>query len=171
MITPDAAIQAEVLEQSGAYESITHNGALTQIGALARRAGQVGGVCLAFAGADSGEGYLMPDYNYGDRNNLTFWQGAEAMIASVTDNCNNTVLVIHSVGAIEIQRWKDHPNVTAIVWAGLPGEQSGYALTDVLYGRVNPSAKLPYTIGQNRSDCKFQHLIHAQDAHGFCHSS
>lgn len=94
----------------------------------------------------------MPDYNYGDRNNLTFWQGAEAMIANVTANCNNTILVIHSVGAIDIQQWKDHENVTAIVWAGLPGEQSGYALTDVLYGRVNPGAKLPYTIGQNRTD-------------------
>lgn len=83
---------------------------------------------------------------------LTVWQGAGAMLVNVTSNCNNTILVFHTVGQIDISHWKEHENVTAIVWAGLPGEQSGNSLTDILYGRVNPSAKLPYTIGRNRSD-------------------
>jgi beta-glucosidase len=152
LVTPDAAIQREVTDRYGAYESILSNGALPQIQALARRVSQTGGVCLTFANANSGEGFVAPDSNYGDRNNLTFWQGATEMLRNVTSNCNNTVLVVHSVGQIAIQEWKDHPNVTAILWAGLPGEQSGNALTDVLYGRVNPGAKLPFTIGKNRSD-------------------
>ena len=152
LITPDAAIQREVTDRYGAYESILSNGALTQIQALAKRTGQVGGVCIAFGASDSGEGFLAPGSNYGDRNNLTFWQGATEMLKNVTSNCNNTILVVHSVGAVEIEEYKDHENVTAIIWAGLPGEQSGNALADVLYGRVNPGAKLPYTIGRNRSD-------------------
>lgn len=65
LITPDAAIQREITDQYGAYESILSNGAYTQIPALAKRAGEVGGVCIAFANADSGEGFLDPDYNYG----------------------------------------------------------------------------------------------------------
>ena len=32
------------------------------------------------------------------------------------------------------------------------GEQSGYAIADVLFGRVNPGAKLPFTMGRNRCD-------------------
>ncbi|KAI5358343.1 Putative glycoside hydrolase, family 3, glycoside hydrolase family 3 domain, immunoglobulin [Septoria linicola] len=152
LITPDAAIQREVTDRYGAYESILSNGALTQIQALARRTDDVGGVCIAFGASDSGEGYLAPGSNYGDRNNLTFWQGANEMLKNVTSNCNNTILVVHSVGAVEVEQYKDHPNVTAIVWAGLPGEQSGNSLADVLYGRINPGAKLPYTIGRNRSD-------------------
>ncbi|KXT06261.1 hypothetical protein AC578_9178 [Pseudocercospora eumusae] len=160
LITPDAAIQREITDHYGAYESILSNGALTQIQALARRAAQVGGVCLAFANADSGEGFLHPDSNWGDRNNLTFWQGAPAMLRNVTSNCNNTVLIIHSTAQIELQEWKDHPNVTAILWAGLPGEQSGNSLADVLYGRVNPGAKLPFTIGRNRSDYGTDLLYH-----------
>jgi len=39
-----------------------------------------------------------------------------------------------------------------VLWAGLPGQESGHSLVDVLYGDVNPSARLPYTIAKNRSD-------------------
>jgi len=52
---------------------------------------------------------------------LTLWQGADAVIANVSATCNNTVVVIHSVGAVEIDEFKDNPNITAILWAGLPG--------------------------------------------------
>lgn len=70
---------------------------------------------------DSGEGFANVDGNYGDRNNLTLWQGADAVIANVSATCNNTVVVIHSVGAVEIDQYKQNPNITAILWAGLPG--------------------------------------------------
>ncbi|KAG9591803.1 glycoside hydrolase family 3 protein, partial [Aureobasidium melanogenum] len=152
LISPDAAIQHEVVSRSGSYESITNNSALTQINALARRVNDVGGLCLCFANADSGEGFANVDNNIGDRKNLTLWQGADAVIANVSAACNNTVLVIHSVGAVEIEQYKENPNITAILWAGLPGEQSGNAIADVLYGRVNPGAKLPFTMGRKRSD-------------------
>lgn len=48
--------------------------------------------------------------------------------------------------------WADHPNISAIVWAGLPGQESGNSLADVLFGDVNPSGRLPYTIAKSVSD-------------------
>lgn len=42
--------------------------------------------------------------------------------------------------------WADHPNITAIVYAGAPGEQTGPALVDVLWGAVNPSGRLPFSM-------------------------
>jgi beta-glucosidase len=152
LVTPDQAIQQLVASRDGAYESITNNSALTETQALARRASEVYGVCLAFANADSGEGFIAIDGNFGDRKNLTFWQAAELMLDNVTANCKNTILVVHSVGPVELQKYKEHQNVTAIVWAGLPGEQSGNALVDVLYGNVNPGAKLPFTLGADQQD-------------------
>ncbi|KAG9698336.1 glycoside hydrolase family 3 protein, partial [Aureobasidium melanogenum] len=152
LISPDAAIQQEVVSRFGSYESITNNSALTQINALARRVNDVAGICLCFANANSGEGFANVDENHGDRKNLTLWQGADAVIANVSATCNNTILVIHSVGAVEIEQYKENSNITAILWAGLPGEQSGNAIADVLYGRVNPGAKLPFTMGRKRSD-------------------
>lgn len=70
-------------------------------------------------------------------------------VASVNPN---TIVVVHSVGPLIIEPWVENPNVTAILWAGVSGPETGNAITDVLYGAVNPSGHLPYTIAKNASD-------------------
>lgn len=45
-----------------------------------------------------------------------------------------------------------HENVTAVIFAGLPGQESGNAITDILSGIVNPSGRLPITIAKNGAD-------------------
>lgn len=61
-------------------------------------------------------------------------------------------MVINSVGPLILEAWIDHPNVTAVLWAGLGATESGYALVDVLYGDTNPSGRLPFTIAKSPSD-------------------
>lgn len=43
-------------------------------------------------------------------------------------------------------------DIPKVLWAGLGGTETGNALVDVLYGDVNPSGRLPYTIAKNTSD-------------------
>lgn len=57
-------------------------------------------------------------------------------IEAVSKVNNNTIVVIHAVGPVNVHPWVAFANVTAIVVAGLPGEQTGPALFDVLYGDV-----------------------------------
>ena len=86
-----------------------------------------------------------------DRTSLdTDWDGND-VVASVASYCNNTVVVTHSSGINDLP-WASHPNVTAIVAAHYPGQESGNAIVDILYGAVNPSGKLPYTIALNKND-------------------
>ena len=59
---------------------------------------------------------------------------------------------MHTVGPVLLGNYSDNPNITAILWAGIPGEQSGNSIADVLYGRVNPGAKLPFTMAESRED-------------------
>jgi beta-glucosidase len=113
---------------------------------------QTSDICLVFSNADSGEGYLTVDGNAGDRNNLTLWNSGEALIKNTADNCNNTIVVLHAVGPFIVEEWIDHPNVKAVLSAHLPGQESGNAIVDVLFGAVNPSAKLVYTMAKKRED-------------------
>jgi hypothetical protein len=109
-------------------------------------------VAIVFIQADSGEGYITVDGNAGDRKNLTAWHNGDALVQAVAATNNNTIVVVHSVGPIIVEPWIENPNVTAVVWAGLPGPETGNSLTDVLYGDYNPSGRLPYTIAKSPAD-------------------
>jgi len=50
-----------------------------------------------------------------------------------------------------VDQFVDHPNVTAIIFAHLPGQDSGRALVSLLYGDESPSGRLPYTVARNES--------------------
>ncbi|TFY50840.1 hypothetical protein EVJ58_g10868 [Rhodofomes roseus] len=71
----------------------------------------------------------------------------ETLIQTVAANCSNTIVVIHAGGPILVEEWIDNPNVTAVIAAHFPGQESGDAIASVLFGDVSPSGKLPYTIG------------------------
>ncbi|KAK4703614.1 beta-glucosidase, partial [Phenoliferia sp. Uapishka_3] len=150
VVDPLSAIQTFVHSQNptAVVEGMTNDYNYFQAQAVARQAD----ICLVFVNADSGEGYITVDTNAGDRNNLTLWHEGDALIANVTSQCDNTVVVIHAVGPVIMEAWVNNPNVTAILWASLPGQETGNAIVDILFGGVNPSARLPYTIAKERKD-------------------
>ena len=96
--------------------------------------------------------YLTVEGNAGDRNNLDPWHNGNELVKSVAAANKNVIVVVHSVGPIILETILAQPSVKAIVWAGLPGQESGNALVDVMYGTTSPSGKLPYTIAKQPSD-------------------
>ncbi|CAO3595855.1 unnamed protein product [Absidia cylindrospora] len=86
-----------------------------------------------------------------DRQNLKLNRNGDALIKAVARENKNTIVAIHSPSAV-LMPWIDHPNIKAVVWAGYPGQESGNSLADVLFGDVNPSGRLPYTIAKNKED-------------------
>ncbi|KAF8312329.1 glycoside hydrolase [Clavulina sp. PMI_390] len=82
-------------------------------------------VAIVFLSSDSGEGYITVDGNEGDRNNLTAWNNGDNLVQVVAGNNSNTMVVVHSVGPLILDSWIEHPNITAVIWAGLAGEASG----------------------------------------------
>ncbi|KAA8645114.1 hypothetical protein EYZ11_010198 [Aspergillus tanneri] len=107
---------------------------------------------LVFITSDAGEGYITVEGHAGDRNHLDPWHYGNELVQSVASANENVIVVVHSVGPIILETILAEPSVKAILWTGLPGQESGNALVDVLYGTTAPSGKLPYTIARKQSD-------------------
>ncbi|KAF8958580.1 glycoside hydrolase family 3 protein [Flammula alnicola] len=148
LVTPLDAIQSKARQFRTSVSWLFDDFDLPRAGNMARKRN----AALVFLSADSGEDYITVDGNEGDRKNLTAWHGGDALVLSVAAQNNNTIVVVNSVGPLILEPWIDHPNVTAVVWAGAPGQEVGNSLVDVLYGAWNPSGRLPYTIAKSPSD-------------------
>ncbi|KAF1348649.1 glycosyl hydrolase family 3 C-terminal domain-containing protein [Delphinella strobiligena] len=114
-------------------------------------------VCMVFISADAGEGYVSWNGIKGDRNDLYANKKGDELVQKVASRCGGdgngpTIVVYHTVGPVILEKWIDIPNIKAVLIAHLPGEESGNALTDVLFGDVNPSGRLPYTIAKREED-------------------
>ncbi|OOQ90321.1 putative beta-glucosidase E [Penicillium brasilianum] len=113
-------------------------------------------LCLVFANSDGGEGFLHDDEIFGDRNDLDLQHSGAKLIERVATHCGGgqgkTVVVLHSIGPVVMESWIDLPGIHAVLYANLPGQESGNALADVLFGDVDASGRLPYTIGRSLDD-------------------
>jgi beta-glucosidase len=113
-------------------------------------------VCIVFVNSDAGEGYLSSDGIHGDRNDLYLQKNGDLLVYQVAGGCGagngKTIVVVHSVGPVILEKWIDLPGVKAVIMANLPGQESGNAIKDILLGIINPSGKLPYTIGKSLDD-------------------
>lgn len=99
--------------------------------------------CVVFLNAWGGEG--------ADRTELTN-ADQDTLVQTVAGSCNNTIVVINTVGPRLVDAWVENENVTGVLYAGALGQESGNALDDVLFGAVNPSGRLVHTIAKNESD-------------------
>ncbi|KAI1079844.1 putative beta-glucosidase D [Whalleya microplaca] len=99
--------------------------------------------CVVFINAWAGEG--------GDRTEL-YNEQQDTLVNTVADNCNNTIVVLNTVGPRLVDAWISHDNVTGVLYGGPLGQESGNAIDDVLFGAVNPSGRLVHTIARNESD-------------------
>lgn len=118
---------------------------------LAKVIAQKSDVNIVYVLATSGEADAVLDGNLGDRNNVSLWHNGDALINSVASN-GKTVVIVTTVGPVDMEPWINHPNISAVILTGPAGDYGGKALADVIFGDINPSGKLPYTIAKNASD-------------------
>jgi beta-glucosidase len=118
---------------------------LDRAAATARRA-DAAVVIVGYTEKDEGERILRKG---GDRKILTLRPNDEALILRVAAENPNTVVVLIGGSAIITEAWRER--VAAILMAWYPGMEGGYALADILFGKVNPSAKLPCSFPASES--------------------
>jgi beta-glucosidase len=100
----------------------------------------------------SGSGGPMPgddDAKGGDRGSLSLKPAQIELIKRIGGINPNTVVLLVGGGMIMTKEWDDV--VSAIVYGWYSGMEGGNALPRILFGDVNPSGKLPFTIPQDES--------------------
>lgn len=91
-------------------------------------------VVIVFANQWSSEGYDQPD--------LSLPEGQDALITAITDANPQTIVVLQTGGPV-LMPWLE--KTAAVLEAWYPGTRGGEAIASVLFGKSNPSGRLPVT--------------------------
>ncbi|KAL4861909.1 glycosyl hydrolase family 3 N terminal domain-containing protein, partial [Aspergillus spectabilis] len=97
--------------------------------------------CIVFINEQASEGWDRP-----------YLADPYSDVKKVASQCTNTIVVIHNAGVRLVDLWIDNANITAVIYAHLPGQDTGGALVEIMYGKQSPSGRLPYTVAKNESD-------------------
>lgn len=163
LVPPLDAIKSRASQDGTLVQYILNNTILSGPAKVRNRADGLGfvlpvpEVCLVFLKTWASEGV--------DRLSLEADWNSTTVVNNVASYCNNTIVITHSAG-LNVLPWAKNPNVTAILAAHLPGQESGNSLVDILYGTINPSGKLPYTIALNASDYNFAPVTNSTELQG-----
>ena len=104
-------------------------------------------VVVGLTAEDEGENLVVSG---GDRSSLALRGEHIALIQQVALLNPSTVVVLEGGSAITVEDWVD--DIPALLMAYYPGAQGGHAIADVLFGDVNPSGKLPFSVPIDEAD-------------------
>jgi beta-glucosidase len=100
---------------------------------------------VGYTHRDEGEFNTMGPIEFGgDRHHLNLHEKDIQLIQEVALLNKKTIVVLVGGSAIMMEAWKNA--VPAILHSFYPGMEGGTALANILFGRVNPGGKLPFTI-------------------------
>lgn len=73
-----------------------------------------------------------------------------ATLRHVVAKSRRIIVVMNAGGGVDLAGWLDQ--VQALLWAWYPGQEGGTAIVETLFGKQNPSAKLPITLAKRYTD-------------------
>ena len=90
-----------------------------------------------------------------DAATLSLPDKQDDLVAAVAAANPNTIVVLENGGPVSMP-WAEHVN--GIVESWYPGIGGGEAIANILFGRVNPSGKLPVTFAATENDLPHPHV-------------
>ncbi len=85
-----------------------------------------------------------------DRPSMSLPERQDALVQAVAAANKRTIVVLNNGTPVDMRPWIDQ--VPGLVEAWYPGQEGGNAIASILFGDVNPSGKLPTTLGVRRED-------------------
>jgi beta-glucosidase len=138
--SPLRAIRAKAPEARVEYDAGTDFEAAAKLAA-------VSDVAIVFVNQHTSEGRDVP--------NLSLPDNQDELVSQVAAANPHTIVVLETGGPV-LMPWVD--KVSAALEAWFPGIRGGEAMANILFGDVNPSAKLPVTFPKSEADLPHQAL-------------
>ena len=130
--SPMQAIQAMAPNAKVQFDDGTDAGGAASLAASSQ-------VAIVFVNNWESEGMDLASLNLTD---AAHGVDQDALVSAVAAANPHTIVVIESGGAV-VMPWLDQ--VDAVLEAWFPGQSGGPAIADLLFGKTNPSGKLPIT--------------------------
>jgi hypothetical protein len=80
-----------------------------------------------------------------DRLTLLLPGNQVELIKAVAAVNSNTIVVMQTLGCVEVEEFKNIENIPGIIWVGYNGQAQGEAIASILFGDVSPGGKLNAT--------------------------
>ena len=97
-------------------------------------------VAVVFVGTDQTTGR-----EESDRFSIKLPGNQNELINAVAAVNSNTIVVIQGMGMVEVEQFKNNPNIAGIIFTGYNGQAQGTAMAKILFGEVNPGGKSSLT--------------------------
>jgi len=110
----------------------------------------VAGISAALEGEEGDTRNKIGGFFKGDRTTLGLPPDQSRLIRELRSAGKTIVLVVTSGSAVSLAG--EIPLSGAIVEAWYPGQRGGWALASILFGRVNPSGRMPVTVYRSVDD-------------------
>jgi beta-glucosidase-like glycosyl hydrolase len=104
-------------------------------------------VAIIFVGTDQTTGR-----EESDRFSITLPGNQVELIKSVAAVNPNTIVVMQTMGIVEVEQFKNNPNIPGIIFTGYNGQAQGTAMAKILFGEVNPGGKTSLTWYKSLND-------------------
>lgn len=97
-------------------------------------------VALIFVGTDQNTGR-----EESDRFSLSLPGNQMQLIEAVAAVNPNTIVVMQTMGMVEVEALKQNPHVPGLIYTGYNGQAQGTAMARILFGEINPGGKSSVT--------------------------
>ncbi|MFX1490052.1 MAG: beta-glucosidase, partial [Promethearchaeota archaeon] len=124
-------------------------------------------IVVGYTYKDEGEYIPQKIKSAGDRSSIRLRESDRELIKMVSKANDKSIVVLIGGSAIVMEEWKD--NVSSILMAWYSGMEGGNSLADIIFGKVNPSGKLPFSIPKDPADLPFFDIKADSVEYGYYH--
>jgi len=122
---------------------------------------------VGYTSKDEGEYIPHISKGLGDRTNLGLKEDDIKLIEAIAKVNEKCVVVLVGGSAILMEKWKE--KVSSILMSWYSGMEGGHALANILFGKVNPSGKLPFTIPKDPTQLPYFEIDIDEIEYGYYH--